>query len=61
MSEFLERFPVVTALVLIVAIVGGGVVLFGEGLTFEEYLKNLGIFAGGAGVLGVGRGLAARK
>lgn len=56
-----DQFPWATAvmvcLVAIAAIVGGGVVLFGNGLTFQEYLDLLTKFAGAVGLLAIGRGL----
>ena len=44
-------------IVVIVAVVGGGVLLFGEGLTFEGYVKMLSDVAVGVGLVAVGRGI----
>ena len=52
--------PITTLVVILCALyggVGGAVVLFGEGLTFEEYGNSLWKFAAAAGLTGIGRGL----
>lgn len=51
------------ALVLIVAVVGGLVVLIGDdgALTFTNYIQAIVGLAVACGLLGVGRGIAARK
>lgn len=48
-------------LVLIAALVGGGVVIWGRpgALSFENYLGDLKDFAFAVGLLGVGRGIKA--
>ena len=50
-------------LTLIYAVVGGAVVIWGDPgtLSFEDYSKGLIGFAGALGILGVGRGIAAKK
>lgn len=53
----LEHLPVATLLALIFAIVGGVVVVTDE-LPFREYLESMAVMVG---LLGVGRGIAARK
>jgi len=51
--------PWATLIVVLIAIVGGVVVITDPStLSFEEYVKNVGI---AAGLLAVGRGLAATK
>lgn len=51
--------PVATILAIIFALVGGVVVIVGTaGLSFEEYLKAMTVMIG---LLGIGRGMAARK
>lgn len=56
---------VLAALAVIVAVVGGIIVVLGpqhgaDGLTFNEYVDALSKFAIGVGLLGVGRGLHTR-
>jgi flagellar biosynthesis component FlhA len=52
----------VAVLVVIVAVVGGVVVIVHpDTLSFKQYVDALSKLAIGVGVLGVGRGLAARK
>lgn len=48
-------------LTMIVALVGGAVVLFGDSLSFEDYATVLGLTTVGTGILGVGRGLLLRR
>ncbi len=51
--------PWATLIVVLIALVGGLVViLHPETLSFAEYVRNVGV---AAGLLAVGRGLAARK
>lgn len=65
MSTLITRLsgaPVATliqiALALIVAVVGGAVTLLNpDTLSFEDYVKYLGVLSVGNGLLGVGRGL----
>lgn len=47
------------ALTVIVAVVGGAVVIWGKNgaLSFDEYVKALAAFALAHGILGVGRGI----
>ncbi len=57
--SILETFPVATLIVAIIAIAGAVlVIVHPETLTFAEYVRNVGV---AAGLLAVGRGLAARK
>lgn len=48
---------------LVYAVVGGAVVIWGHPgtLSFEDYGKQLSVFVVGLGVLGVGRGIAAKS
>lgn len=48
---------------LVYAVVGGAVVLWGDpgALSFEKYGELLLGFAGALGLLGIGRGIAAKK
>lgn len=61
-----EEFPWATVcmviLLLIAAVVGGAVVIWGDNgaLSFEQYLNDLGRFAIGLGLLGIGRGVSSR-
>jgi hypothetical protein len=68
LQKFLDSFPVVTFLVVVLALAGAvALVISPETLAtqddsaWEAYYKGLGIAAGGLGVLGVGRGLAKRR
>lgn len=60
-----NEFPWATALTftvtLIVAVVGGVVVIFGDpgALTFENYIKDLTGLGVANGLLGIGRGIRA--
>lgn len=55
-NAWLDRSRLASLLVVIVAVVGGVVVVVNpETLSFEDYLRNVGIFAGGVGVLGIAR------
>jgi hypothetical protein len=49
----------VWALTLIFALVGGAVVIWGDpgALSFETYVKIMGAFVIGHGLLGIGRGI----
>jgi hypothetical protein len=52
----LDKLPVTTILVVIVALVGGVIaILHPETLSFAGYAEKLGIAAGGLGVLGIAR------
>ncbi len=44
-------------IVTIVAVVGGLVVVFGDGLNFETYVRALGDVAVGVGLVAIGRGV----
>lgn len=60
LNEFPWATACLVALTLIVAIVGGAVVIIGNSeLNFEDYVKTLGAFAVGLGLLGIGRGIRA--
>ena len=50
----------IASLTVLVAVVGGINVIVND-LSFKEYAETLSVFAVGIGILGVGRGLAARK
>lgn len=58
-SEFPWATVVLVALVVIAALVGGGVVIWGEpgALTFKQYLDDLEKFAIAVGILSIGRGV----
>lgn len=61
MIEALDNLPVTSILTVIVALVGGVIaVLHPETLSFSGYAKDLGIAAGGLGVLGVARSQAGK-
>ena len=61
MTNLLDNLPVTTILTIIVAIVGGVVaVVHPEALSFSGYARDLGIAAGGLGVLGVARSQAGK-
>lgn len=47
----------VWVLTLVVALVGGAVVIWGRGLDFKTYVEVLGGFAVAHGLLGIGRGI----
>lgn len=52
----LDNAPVATILTVIGAVVGGVVVItHPETLNFSDYIKDLGILAGGSGLLGLAR------
>lgn len=52
----LDSLPVATILTVLVAIVGGVIaVLHPETLSFSGYCQDVGIAAGGFGVLGIAR------
>lgn len=53
----LETVPVATVLAIIFALVGG-VSVVTDDLSFKEYLEAMAVMVG---LLGVGRGLAARR
>lgn len=56
MTSILDNTPVATILVVIVAIVGGVIAIWHpDTLSFSAYCRDLGIAAGGLGVLGVAR------
>lgn len=57
MLDALDRLPVATLLAVIFAIVGG-IAVVGDDLPFREYLESMAVMVG---LLGIGRGVAARK
>jgi hypothetical protein len=55
----LEALPIATILMVIVAIAGAVVsIVHPENLGFDQYIRDLAV---GAGLLGIGRGIAAKK
>lgn len=65
MIERLDKLPlmtITTMVVVVIAVVFGGIAVIAGKLEFASYVQNLLILAGLLGVgTGVGRGLAAKK
>lgn len=64
LKKWLNEFPVVTALLglgFLFYAAAGLVEVYRGHLTFDDYGKHLGIFAGSLGLLGVGRGIQSSK
>lgn len=56
MIQLLDSLPVASILAVIVAVVGGVVAITNpDALSFSGYCQDVGIAAGGLGVLGVAR------
>jgi hypothetical protein len=56
MINALDNLPLASLLAVVVTIVGGVVAIVNpDVLSFEDYVKNCGIFVGGAGLLGAAR------
>lgn len=57
-NEFPWTTAIIAVIALIVVVVGGAVVIWGDGaLSYEDYLDNLVKFGVAVGLLGVGRGI----
>lgn len=57
----LDKIPVTSILVVMIALVGGVVaILHPETLSFSGYARDVGIAAGGLGVLGIARSQAGK-
>lgn len=61
MNEFPWATVTIVALTIVAAVAGAAVVVFGDpgALSFENYLKYMGAYAGALGLLGIGRGIRA--
>lgn len=58
MKKLLDNNPVATIIVVVAAVAGAVVVVTEPAtLSFSEYLEKMGVFAGGVGVLGIGRSM----
>lgn len=58
-----ERFPWITMLVMVIALVVvivGGIVVIEGNMSFEEYCRILVAFAAAAGLTGIARGIKYR-
>jgi len=61
MNHLLDENPIASIAFVLAALIGGVVVIIQpETLTFSDYLKDMGAFGAGAGILGVARSLAGK-
>lgn len=60
-NEFPWATVTIVLLTVVAAIAGAAVVIWGDpgSLSFQDYLKYMGEYAGGLGLLGIGRGIRA--
>lgn len=61
LNEILDGNPLASLLAVIVTIAGGVVAILNpDVLSFEDYARNVGIFIGGSGLLGIARSMAGK-